>query len=297
MTKKIGEELSIENQKLKAQIVETGRALLKTRETSAKLEDELHSVRLNLLKEGNMKDRVLDELKRAAREVARLTEAGEQLKKRADKRQSDMGQKINEIHKMFVLNSTKRVEEEMVNARLDLASLGKGQASLMVRLEEVDRYLRCGGAQTATVGVQTTLAADRMSQFEEAGRDTAEMVIRLREEMVDCKSQMIETKQQNEVLRQIIRDLKRSKEEAELVEQEDAARIASLERNFLDIRQFLEGSGRATQQPTVNLAEELETLRRELGELKGRQRTAPNPRFRTQTLPNNRPGNTQENWR
>ena len=117
-----------------------------------------------------------------------------------------------------------------------------------------------------------------MARLANSSSEAGELVMRLREELVEVRSELVDTKQQNELLRQVVRELKTSRDQLETDLQEDQLRLVALESSVRQLKGCQKGPDelgghRHMSSPTVLAA--LEEIKKEVRQIKNPPKRSP----------------------
>uniref|UniRef100_A0A0A9WVA5 Synaptonemal complex protein 1 n=1 Tax=Lygus hesperus TaxID=30085 RepID=A0A0A9WVA5_LYGHE len=214
--------LTREVEKLKAAIEDKGKDFSILQLENEKNSNELHNCKMQLLKERNINDRLLEEVRRSKKE---LDIRGVQVEEaRRDK--DNLNARVEEL--IQASSRDRLLEIELKELKMSVNMILIGNTSLEDKLSVLGNMLK---GDTVSVSVQTEMTRSDLDQYESLDRQATLMVMGLKEQMLNLKQQYLESRQENDVLKGFVEEVKRereAKEEGErVVRLEDAVRSLS----------------------------------------------------------------------
>jgi len=276
-TKNIAETLSQELKIKETDAQEKGEALTELKKKKSVLETEMHTLKLNLVKETNINNRLIDEIKRSGRELDRNIKEKEELHKELQMSQREILEKISSFAALD--NLSERVEESFRRVRLDVGDLFKGQLGIMKGVEEIKRFQREGDREMVEIGVQTVIGDAEMEEYAALDHEALRLVMRVKEDLVQTKSEMISLQRQNQLMNSLLRQLEKTKEEEAHTKEleENEGRVRRLEEQVRMIKG--EVASATNQRSNMNFVKVLEGMRKDLSELKTLSKSNEPPPF------------------
>ncbi|XP_014248425.1 rho-associated protein kinase 1-like isoform X2 [Cimex lectularius] len=222
--------------------------------------DELHETKMKLLQEENSKHSLILEgkkYKKAAEVAVQKMTAMEEEKVLMAKNHEDLTQTILK---------TKTIESEMKDVKFYLNILGKGNGTINEKLNTVLSLIKKEGQE---VGVQTDLTTKQLSEYDHLDREATILVMKMREELLTTKDELLGIKQENETLRNFVRDVKRDREM-----REEEERVEKLEEAVKALGELVSREqNRPSKEDTI--IKKLSEVKRDLDMIKTNNKTKP----------------------
>ncbi|KAF6212198.1 hypothetical protein GE061_012719 [Apolygus lucorum] len=214
--------LGREVEKLKALIDDKGKDLSIVQLENEKNANELHNLKMQMLKERNINDRLLDEVRRLKKELEIREVQIEEVKRDKD----SLNARVEEL--IQASSKDRLFGIDLKELKMSVNMILIGNTSLEDKLSVLGSMLK---GETASVSVQTEMTHSDLDQYESLDRQATLMVMGLKEQMLNLKQQYLESRQENDVLKGFVEEVKRereAKEEGErVVRLEDAVRSLS----------------------------------------------------------------------
>ncbi|XP_014281069.1 putative leucine-rich repeat-containing protein DDB_G0290503 isoform X2 [Halyomorpha halys] len=260
------ENLSKDLQNLKSVLVTTKEDLNQAVKNYEIAESELHMTKMQLLKENNINNRLLDELKRTKKDIDGYREEIDKLKKVRNSDITILSKQIKELTTFIKEKSKINNEDSFNEIRVNLSTILKENFVLNNKINDVYTVLTRGETPLISVSTQTNIGLMEMFSFENMDKEVSCLVMKLREELVSSKSDLIDIKQQNEALRGLVRELKEEKTQRDLIDEEEN-RVERLEEAVVYLKQMLKEDEKINNSDGP-LIQTLEGMRKDLDKLK-----------------------------
>lgn len=261
------ENLSKDLQNMKSEFLTTKEDLNQTVKNHEIAESELHMTKMQLLKENNINNRLLDELKRTKKDIDEYREEIDKLKKVRNSDITTLSKQMKDLSTFIKENNKVNNEDGFNEIRLNLSTILKENFVLNNKINDVYTVLTRGETPLISVATQTKIGLMEMFSFENMDREVSCLIMKLREELVTSKSDLLDIKQQNEALRGLVTELKQEKYQKDLVDEEEN-RVEKLEEAVVYLKQMLKDDEQINNNVDGPLIQTLEGMRKDLDKLK-----------------------------
>ncbi|CAH1400064.1 unnamed protein product [Nezara viridula] len=278
------ENFSKDLQNLKSELLTTKDDFNQAVKNCEIAESELHMTKMQLLKENNINNRLLDELKRTKKDIDGYREEIDRLKKSRNSDITILSKQIKDLTTFIKENNKVNNEDSFNEIRTNLSTILKENFVLNNKINDVYTVLTRGEIPLISVSTQTNIGLMEMFSFENMDKEVSFLIMKLREELVASKSDLIDIKQQNEALRGLVRELKQEKYQKDLVDEEEN-RVERLEEAVVYLKQMLKDDEKANNVDKP-LIQTLEGMRKDIDTLKDHV-------IQTNTTEGNDPSNFQ----